>query len=100
MRTYKRVNSKLIALIIEISLLIICGIVILILDSFKIQLNIFIWVAIYAVLIFALLLTLSLIKYDRLRELRSNFKDTNLPLYTDSTTLMGHDIKDEEENHE
>lgn len=95
---YKKVNAKVVALIIEISLLIICGIIVLILDGMKKQINIFIWVGIYSVLIFALILTLSLIRYERLREIRTNFKETNLPLYTDNTTLMGHDINDEREN--
>ena len=97
---YKKVNAKVVALIIEISLLIICGIIVLILDGMKKQINIFIWVAIYFILLFALILTLSLIRYDHLRAIRSEFKNTNLPLFTDNTTLMGHDIKDEEENHE
>lgn len=95
----KRINKKYVALIIEISLLVICGVVILVLDAVNKQINIFIWVAIYSVLVFALILTLSLIRYERLREIRSDFKDTNLPLYTDNTTLMGHDIKDEKNNH-
>ena len=95
----KRINKKYVALIIEISLLVICSVVILILDAVNKQINIFIWVAIYSVLVFALILTLSLIRYERLREIRSDFKDTNLPLYTDNTTLMGHDIKDEKNNH-
>ena len=98
---YGKVNKKIVALIIEILLFIISGIIVLILDSINKQINIFIWVAIYSVLIFALLLTLSLIRYERLRDIRTNFKDTNLPLYTDNTTLIGHDIKDEtEEDHE
>jgi len=98
--SYRKVSKKVVALIVEISLIIICSIVVLILDATKHQINIFIWVGIYAALIFALLLTLSFMRFDRLRELRSDFKDTNLPIYTDQTTLMMHEIKDEEEKHD
>ena len=93
----KKRNKKYIALIIEISLIIVCSITGSILDALKKQINIFIWVAVYAVLLFSLLLTLSLIRYERFREIRTGFKDTNLPIYTDNTTLMGHDIIDEQE---
>ena len=49
------------------------------------------------VLIFLLVLTLSLIRYDAMRDIRADgsFKGTNLPLYTDNTTLQGHDIREE-----
>lgn len=95
-----RVDKKIVALIIEIALILISSIVVLVLDGIHKQINVFIWVAIYSVLIFALVLTLSLIKYTRLREIRRGFKETNLPLYTDQTALMGHDIIDEDKNHE
>lgn len=97
-RNYRKVNTKYVAFSIEIALLVIGSIIVLILDGIKKQINIFIWVGIYAVLLFALLLTLSLIRYERLREIRLDFKETNLPLYTDNISLMGHDIIDEEEN--
>ena len=60
----------------------------------------FIWIAIFSILMFSFVLTLSIIRNERLREIRSDFKNTNLPLYTDNTTLLCHDIKDEEQNHE
>ena len=96
-RYTRRHNPKKIALIIEIVLLVAMLLVFQILEGVGIKINYIPIIIITSVLLFALLLTLSLIRYDSLREIRSNFKDTNLPLYTDPTALLGHDIKDEEE---
>ena len=91
-------KPKVIAAIIEGALLIIGVHVILILDFCGIKVPILPIIIVAGVLIFALILTLSLLRYDSLRDIRETFKETNLPLYTDKTTLQGHDIKDEEEN--
>ena len=98
-KSHKKVNKKIVALAIIVFLLVACGVVILILDAIKRQINIFIWVGIYSALLFALVLTLTMIRYERLREIRKDFKNTNLPLYTDNTTLLVQDIIDEKENH-
>ena len=103
MKPYRgKTNPKVIALIIEISLFLIGGIALLILDSLKVHINMIVIIIITGVLMFSLLLTLSLLRYDSFREIRSDgtFKDTNLPIYTDQTSLLGHDIKEEvrEEN--
>ena len=94
---YKRTNPKVVALIIEIVLLVGVAITASILDSLKKLPNMIPVVVITLVLVFALVLTLSLIRYDSMRDIRADgsFKGTNLPLYTDETTLLGHDIKDE-----
>ena len=99
---YRRRNPKKIALIIEIILLVGGGITALILDGAGIYLN---WIPVviyFAVVSFALVLTLSLIRYDAMRDIRADgsFKGTNLPLFTDPTTLMGHDIKEESHHKE
>ena len=94
---YRRHNPKVIALIIEIVLLAGFELTALILDSAGKPMNWILLLVVTLVLIFILILTLSLIRYDSMRAIRETFKDTNMPLYTDQTTLMGHDIKDEEE---
>ena len=97
----RRFNPKIIALIIVIALLLILSIVVLILNNNNISLPVIPLLLVYALLIIALVLVLSLIRYDRLREIRSDgqFKSSNLPLYTDKTTLLCHDIKDEAEDY-
>ena len=95
-----KVNKKIVALIIEVTLLVISSVIVLVLDSIKIEISIFVWIAIYTVLLFALVFTLILIKNARLREIRTGFKETNLPLYTDTNSLRLHDIIDEDKNHE
>ena len=99
MKYYKRRNPKVIALIVEIVLMIVFAIVILIFDQVGKPLFWIPIVIVFAVLIFSLFLTLSLIRYDSMRDIRADgsFKGSNLPLYTDQTTLQGHDIKDESE---
>ena len=94
---YRSRNPKVIALIIEIVLLFLSALTLLILDSVGVSISFIPVIIAFGVLLFALILTLSLIRYDSLRSIRKDFKETNLPLYTDSTTLMGHDIKDEED---
>lgn len=95
---YRRHNPKFIALIIEIVLLIAFSITALVLDETGKPMNWVFLLVIILVLIFSLVLTLSLIRYDSMRNIRDTFKETNMPLYTDQTTLMGHDIRDEENN--
>ena len=99
MKYYKRRNPKVIALIVEIVLMIVFAIVILIFDQVGKPIFWIPIVIVFAVLIFLLFLTLSLIRYDSMRDIRADgsFKGSNLPLYTDQTTLQGHDIKDESE---
>ena len=96
---YRRRNPKIITLIIELVLLGIDVIVWLILENTLKKFNYLPLLIIAAVLIFFFILTLSLMRYDALREIREDgsFKSTNLPLYTDNTALMGHDIRDENE---
>ena len=99
MKYYKRRNPKVIALIVEIVLMIVFAIVILIFDQVGKPIFWIPIVIVFAMLIFSLFLTLSLIRYDSMRDIRADgsFKGSNLPLYTDQTTLQGHDIKDESE---
>ena len=94
----KRINPKIIALIIEAFLIIAWVVIIFIFNNAGIIINNVLLISITVVLIFALLLTLSLIRYDAMREIRLSdmFKD-NVPIYTDRTTLIGHDLKDEAE---
>ena len=96
---YRRRNPKVIALIIEIVLSAIGGIVLLVLYVNKTPLNVPVTLIITGVLLFSIILTLSLIRYDALRDIRADgtFKGSNLPLYTDQTTLQGHDIIEERE---
>ena len=97
----RRLNSRVIALIIEISLLFIGSIVVLIFDQMQKSLPILPVVIIAGILIFSLVLTLSIIRYESLRDIRSSdvYKG-NLPIYTDKTTMICHDLKDESENHQ
>ena len=96
-----KINPKYIALIIEIGLLLISTITFSILDGLNVKLNIIPIVIVSVVLIFALVLTLSLIRFDSLRDIRSSdVNKDNLPIYTDNTTLLGHDLKDESEKKE
>ena len=90
-------KNKVIALVIEAALLFIGFIVAFICSSIGYPINYIILIVYFGVLIFAALLTLSLISYDRMRDIRSSdLHKGNLPIYTDRTTLLGHDIKDEE----
>ena len=97
---YRRINPKVVALIIEIAILVVGFITLSILDSVGVKLNMVPFLIIAGVLIFALVLTLSLLRYDSMRDIRADgsFKGTNLPIYTDPTTLQGHDIVEETEN--
>ena len=90
-------NSKIIALIVEIVLIVIGVIVLSILQGVGVPINYIPVIIITGILLFSLVLTLSLIRYDSIRENRKTFKEGNMPLYTDQTTLLGHDIKDEQE---
>ena len=96
---YRRRNPKVIALIIEIVLSTIGGIILLVLYENKTPLNVPVTLISTGVLLFSIILTLSLIRYDALRDIRADgtFKGSNLPLYTDQTTLQGHDIIEERE---
>ena len=94
---YKKRNSKIIALIIVIVLFLIGFLIYVILESIGININYILILIIFGILLFSFILTLSLLRYESLRNTRGNFKDSNLPLYTDQTTLLGHDLKDEEE---
>ena len=98
----RRVNPKVIALIIEIGLLTIGFVVLSILNRVGVKFNMIPFVIIAGVLIFALILTLSLMRYDALRDIRADgsFKGSNLPLYTDNTALQGHDIIEERDTKE
>ena len=96
-------NPKVIALWIEIILLVAGALTLLILDGAGVKMNIIVVAILSGVLIFSLILTLSLIRYDVVRSLRrdgyfanKDNKNVFLNIYTDPTTLMGHDIKDEE----
>lgn len=93
---YKKRNPNKIALIIEIVLFIIGLLIYVILESIGIKINYIPLLIIFGIWLFSFLLTLSLIRYESLRNIRESFKDSNLPLYTDQTTLLGHDLKDEE----
>ena len=97
----RRLNSRVIALIIEVSLLFIGSIVVLIFDQMQKPLPILPVVIIAGILIFSLVLTLSIIRYESLRDIRSSdvYKG-NLPIYTDRTAMICHDLKDEGENHQ
>lgn len=94
---YRRHNPKKIALFIEIGLMVVGGIIALIFDQIGKPLYWVPVVIVFSILMFAFFLTLSLIRFDAMRDIRADgsFKGSNLPLYTDSTTLQGHDIKDE-----
>ena len=93
----KRINWKIIAVIIEISIFVVGAITVLVLDSLKIKYNKIPFIVISAVLLFILVLTLSVVRYDSFRAIRSNkeaFKD-NMPIYTDQQTMICHDLIDE-----
>ena len=95
--TFRRRNKKIVALIIEIALLVTLFTILTILDGIGVQFNMIPFVIIMGVIIFALFLTLSLLRYDAMRDIRTDdsFKSSNLPLFTDPTTLQGHDIVEE-----
>ena len=95
---YRRRNPKVIALIIEIALLIVGGITAMVFDSIGKPIHWIVLVVFGSILIFALILTLSLIRYDAMRDIRAeqSFNKTNLPVYTDQTTMLCHDLIDEE----
>lgn len=95
---YHRHNQKIIALIIEVILFALAIITILILEGVGVKVSIWPKIIVTGIFLFAFILTLSLIRYDAMRDIRTNFKETNLPLYTDQTTLTGQDIIDETKN--
>ena len=99
---YRRHNPKTIAIIVEISLMALFGILIMILDGVGIKLPWIPVVIVFVVLMFSLILTLSLLRYDAMRDIRADgsFKGSNLPLFTDHTTLQGHDIVEEKNKKE
>ena len=93
----RRVNWKVVALLIEIVLLVAVSVVMIVLNGINITFNIIPMVIVTMVIVFCLILTLSMIRYDYMRSNRSEFKETNLPLYTDQTTMLAHDMRDESE---
>ena len=99
---YRRTNPKKVALIIEASILVVGFIVLLILDNCGVKLNMIPFVVIAGVLMFSLILTLSLMRYDAMRDIRADgsFKNSNMPIYTDPTTLQGHDIVEDRDTKE
>ena len=97
-KRYRRTNPKVIALIIEIVLFVVGSIVAYIFSSVGKPINNVVLLVGAGIFIFALLLTLSLIRYDAMRDIReSDINKDNVPIYTDNTTLLGHDIKEESE---
>lgn len=96
----KKANPKVIALIVEISIFSVGMTILSILYYNKVEINYIPVLVATLILLFAIVLTLSRIRYEALRDIRADgtFKQTNLPLYTDETTLIGHDMKDEHEN--
>ena len=97
-------NPKIIALIIEVALLVAGSIFVSIWYGMGKTLEIIPVMIISLSLLGALVFTLILIRYDSIRALRKEGyygnKEENkifLNIYTDSTTLMGHDLKDESE---
>ena len=98
MNKYRKVNLKIVALIVEIVLMLLTVAIVLIFDSINKPINMIPIIVIIGVLLFCLILTLSLIRYDAMRDILSSdvFKD-NIPLFTDQETLICHDLKDESE---
>ena len=94
----KTINYKIIALIIEVVILIGFASLSYVLEKINKPINIWVVVVICGTLMFLISLTLSIIRYDSMREVRKDdaYKG-NLPLYTDKTTLICHDLKDERE---
>ena len=101
-KKYKHINPKIVALIIEIVILVVGFITLSILDGVGVKLKMVPILIVTVVTIFALVLTLSLLRFDAMRDIRADgsFKGSNLPLFTDQTTLQGHDIVEENsDNH-
>ena len=98
MKHNHRHNPKIIALIVETILFVIGIIILMILEGVGINVTMWPKLIITGVYLFALALNLSLIKYDAMRDIRSEFKNTNLPLYTDETSMICHDLIDEKQN--
>ena len=95
---FHRHNPKVVALIIEVALFVVGITVLLILEGVGVNISFWPKVILTGVFLFVFVLTLSLIRFDAMRNIRTGFKDTNLPIYTDDTTLLGHDIIDEIQN--
>ena len=102
---HRKKNPKVIALFIEIVIFLI-GFTIssIYFYIFKKQMNNVV-IILFCIWIFVFILTLSLIRYDRIREIRSEGHYTNkdekkvfLNIYDDKTSLVCHDLKDE--NHQ
>ena len=99
----KKLNPKIFALIIELVIFVVAAVFLYIYHYvFKQPLIIWPIVIITVIWIFALVITLSRIRYDSIRELRSSGyytdNDNNrifLNIYDDNTSLTCHDLKDE-----
>ena len=94
----RKLNPKVIALIIEASLFAMGYIVLFILYKNGVEINYIPVLAVTLVFIFVIVVTLSRIRYDAMRDLRgSDVYQDNVPIYTDDTTLLAHNIIDETE---
>ena len=96
MAYYRRRNPKIIAVIVEVVLMIIMAVIILVLDNIGKSVPMYTTLIVYGILLFSFFLTLSLIRYDAMRDIReSDINKDNVPIYTDRTTLICHDLKDD-----
>ena len=96
-KPYRKINPKFVAFIVILGLILVLSIVVIVMDTIKKPLPILPIAITYLVLVLIMIVILSMLRYDFMRNIRGTFKETNLPLYTDQTTLMCHDIKDEAE---
>ena len=99
----KKRNPKIIALIIEGSVFIV-GVIFILVFHYGLgrDLNMIPIIIITGIWILAFILTLSLIRYDVVREIRSeghyvdkDNKKVFLSIYEDKTTMICHDLKEE-----
>ena len=94
-------NPKVIALLIEIGLMISGAVFLMVWYSLGKTLVFWPTIVISVVLLFALIITLNLIRYDAIRAIRSEHyinkekKNVFLTLYSDQTTNICHDLIDE-----
>ena len=99
----KKHNPKIIALIVEIILFLGMTIFVSIYHyGFHNDLNMVLMIVLTGIWLFALILTLSLIRYDLIRATRQEGYYTNkdekkvfMNIYTDKETMICHDLKDE-----
>ena len=95
---YKRkTNFKIVALIIEVVILLASAIIVVVFEKINKPINVIPFAIVSILSLIALIATLSRIRYEYLRAARSDFYNTNLPLYTDKTTMICHDLIDEKE---